>query len=82
MYDFQLNSHDDGQCQANARVQGLNRSPFAALDVDASPVFDRDSVAGMGWTRVTSAGKTLDQLNQLNHKKEGDSNTENEVACA
>ena len=79
MYDFQLNSHDDGQCQANARVQGLNRSPFAALDVDASPVFDRDSMAGMGWTRVTSSGKTLDQLD---HKKEGDSNTENEVACA
>jgi len=78
MYDFRHSGHDIGQ-DSDQHV----RPPHSASSVRANPLFGRDSMAGLCWTRAgitdisgiaKTAGKTSSKTS------EGDSNTENEVA--
>ncbi len=80
MYDFQHISRDHGPDHR------LDRSSLAASRVDANPVFGRDSKAANRWTCVRFMAADRSGANTTVktpvHKKEGDSNTEREVARA
>jgi len=74
MRDFQHLS------QSVRPFEGHVRSPLAVGRVDVNPLFGRDSMAGIDWTRAKTA---VDATRKASAKtSEGDSNTENEVASA